>query len=293
MRLLHLAGFASLLLGCGRSPYQGYKVVGDDVHFRLRTIGDGEILPTDSDSVRLRIRMGYAGTDPGGVFSTERTYRTGDLRAGALVPVLRRAHTGDSISVIAPAAAWPWAVLVTESTVGVPDTGMIQAEISLLNLRTPAMIRAEAARLRAYDPLGYERRLIDAYLRASNLTYTRWGTSDLYYCLGGSVKDTAALQPGDEVTIAYEGRRLEDGRLFDDTKWNGAPLTFVIGDKDQVMNGLEVALGLMRNEQEGFFIFPSAHAFGTKGIPGVLAPYSPVTYKVRVVGVVRQRGAQG
>lgn len=284
-----LVAFALVLASCERSPYAGYKAVGDGVYLHLHTIGDGEALPTDSDSVRVRLRIGDHGDEVGGLFSTEQEYRVKDIRLGALMPVIKRLHVGDSLSVIASANAWPWAVLAAGTDLVAPDTGMVQAEISLLALRTPAMMRAEAERMKRNDPLGYEQRLIDAYLVQNGRAFAKWGTSDVYYLITGVAKDTSVILQGDHVTISYTGKRLEDGHVFDDTERNGAPFSFTYGDKDQVMNGIEVALTLLREGQEGTFIFPSAYAFGGKGIPGVLEPYMPVVYTVRLESVERAR----
>lgn len=280
-----------LATGCQRSPYAGYKVVGDDVHLKLLVIGDGEQVPSDSDSVVVRMRLGFVGEDVGSAFSTERAYLVKDLRSGALVPVLRRLHEGDSLSVIAPASALPWKALSRGVAIDIPDTGMIQGEISLRSLRTPAMIRAEAEAHKQHDPLGYELRLIAAYKGRSPIPFIQWGTSDLHYHITGTAADTNAVVVGDQITVAYQGRRLEDGKVFDEVTWKGSPLTFTYGDKDQVIQGLEVAIHLLREGQEGTFLLPSLYAFGTKGINGVLEPNMPVIYTVRLESVIREKGA--
>ncbi|HRH70881.1 MAG: FKBP-type peptidyl-prolyl cis-trans isomerase [Flavobacteriales bacterium] len=279
-----------LLFGCGRSPYPGYKKVGDDVHLHLYALGEGEVVPTDSDSVRLGLRMGWFRQGIGELFSTDQVYAVKDLRNGAFVPVLGRLHEGDSISVIAPAGSWPWHVISVPVEGIAPDTGTVQAEIDVMELRTPAMARAANERMRRNDPIGYERRLIAAYIEQAERPYLRWGTSELFHLIEGAVKDTDAVVQGDQITISYRGRRLEDGQVFDDTQLNGEPLSFTYGDKDQVMQGLEIAVHLLREGQEGSFIFPSEYAFGAKGIPGVLDPYMPVEYTVRLEEV--QRGAK-
>lgn len=276
-----------VLVGCDRSPYAGYKKVGDDVHLHLHTLGEGETVPTDSDSVRVGLRMGWVGQGIGELFSTDQVYAVKDLRNGAFVPILSRIHEGDSLSVIAPAKIWPWRVIIAAVEEIAPDTGMIQAEIDVLELRTPAMARAENERMRRNDPIGYESRLIAAYIAQDGLPYLRWGTSELFHHIQGMAKDTNVVVLGDHVTISYKGRRLEDGQVYDDTQRNGEPLSFTYGDKDQVMDGLEVAVHLLREGQEGSFIFPSEYAFGAKGIPGVLDPYMPVEYTVRLEKVQR------
>jgi len=289
IRFFGLVATTVLLNSCARSPYDGYKVVADDVHLHLLTLGDGEELASDSDSVYVRLRMGRVAGEVGGLFSTERAYLAKDIRAGAMGPVLHRMHVGDSLSVIAPAEQWPWEVFTEGMRVDHPDTGMVRLEVALLDLRTPAIMRAEAERLRRNDPLAYEMQLIHAYVQASPVPFLRWGTSDIRYHIKGTPTDTAAVAQRDVVTISYQGRNLEGGRLFDDTGRNGAPLTFVFGDKDQVIQGLEVAVSLLREGQEGTFLFPSLFAFGEKGIPGVLEPNTPVAYTVHLERVERSR----
>lgn len=279
-----------VLGGCEQSPYDGYDVVDDDVHLRLLVIGDGEVLPSDSDSVVVRLRMGSHAHEVGSIFSTERAYLVKDIRRGAMMPILHRLHVGDSLSVVAPVSSWPWSVLAKGAGIEVPDTGMVQAELLLLALRTPSMRRAELRSLRQHDPLRYEQRLMAAWITRTQEPFSQWGTSDVWYRINGRANDTNAVAVGDQVTIGYQGHRVEDGYLFDDTHRNGASLSFTYGDKDQVINGLEVAVTLLRPGQEGRFVFPSAYAFGAKGIPGVLDPYMPVDYTVRLENVVR--GAQ-
>jgi len=292
MRRLAGIGAIILLLGsCARSPYDGYKLVGENVHLHLLTLGDGEELASDSDSVYVRLRMGQVEGEVGGLFSTERAYLAGDIRTGAMVPVLQRMHVGDSLSVIAPARQWPWEVFTGGMSVDHPDTGLVRLEVALLHMRTPAIMRAEAERLRRNDPFAYEMQLINAFVQASPVPFLRWGTSDIRYHLNGELTDTMAVAQRDIVTISYQGRSLEGGALFDDTERNGAPFTFTFGDKDQVIHGLEVAVSLLREGQEGTFLFPSLFAFGEKGIPGVLDPHTPVVYTVRLEKVERPERA--
>jgi|GEM_PF-531907 FKBP-type peptidyl-prolyl cis-trans isomerase len=285
--LLGVVAAAALLTSCERSPYEGYKIVGDDVHLHLLTIGDGDALVSDSDSVVVRLRMGHVHGTFGDLFSTERTYLVKDIRSGAMGPVLRRAHVGDSLSVIAPATAWPWAAFTQGAQVELPDTGMVRVEFALREQRTAATIRAQLEQLRQHDPIAYEVRLIQVYVQRADHPFIPWGTSDIRYRIVGQAIDTAAVALHDGVTISYQGRRLEDGQLFDDTGRNGGPFTFTYGDKDQVIQGLEVAVSLLREGQEGTFLFPSLYAFGEKGIPGVLEPNTPVAYTVRMERVER------
>jgi hypothetical protein len=279
--------FTLLVVGCQRSPYSGYKALDGDVHLHYVMLGDGTILPSDSDSVRIRLRMGWQGRGIGELFSTEDMYAVKDLRTGPFIPIFDRIHAGDSMSVIAPAGAWPWSAIVGGKDVAIPDSGKVQVEVGLIAIRTPAMIRAAVERYRRNDPLGFERRLIASYRASASEPFTQWGTSEVYYHITGTARDTARVKAGEYVTVSYRGQRLEDGLVFDDTERNGEALGFRFGDKDQVIPGIEVAIHLLRPGQTGTFIFPSDQAFGEKGVPKVIEPYTPVIYTIRLEQVDR------
>ncbi len=278
---------ATLLITCGRSPYPGYKEAGQEVYLRYIALGEGEQIANDSDSVYVRFRMARPGEAPGSFWSSEQWYLVKDLREGAMRPVLRRLHVGDSMSVIAPMPSWPWQALSKTNLDVPPDTAHLCTELSLLAIRTPAQMRADAVRMKQNDPAGYERRLIASYMARSHDVWTRWGTSDMYYSITGSPLDTSRIRTGQVVDLSWVGRRLEDGLVFDEGVPQGEAFHWNYGTPDQVIHGIETAVSLMREGQEGEFILPSTLAYGGKGIPGALDPWSPVIYKVRVIAVDR------
>lgn len=276
-----------LLVGCRSSPYDGFKNVGDDVHIKLHKLGDGTSRITDLDSVKLWIRASRLGDKPGSFVSTERWYAGKHIRAKAMVNILDRMNEGDSLSVITLGSALPWHSIIEQPTDGLTDTTHIRMEVAVVEIHTPAMIRAAMENHRKYDPDGYERKLIDAYKKLESREWVRWGTSEVFYFIEGDIVNDTVVAKGDGITISYKGVCIENGKVFDDTERNGEPLSFRFGDKDQVVSGLEVAISLLREGQEGSFLLPSEFAFGAKGIPGVLEPNMPVEYTVKIVRVDR------
>lgn len=281
MRPVAIIGMA-LLLGCSRSPHEGYKSVSNDVHLRYIALGDGDRVPGDADSLLLRFRAARLGEEPGSLWSTERWYRAADLRQGALLPVLRRIHVGDSMSVIAPGRSWPWEPLLRRDLPPPADTLIVRTELSLLAMVKPEEQAAHRARFKQSDPVGFERSLIETYTAQEPGTWTRWGTSDLHYRIHGAATDTARWVYGAPLLLRWEGFGLADGRRLDDTERNGGAFHWSYGTPDQVLTGIEVAVSLLRPGQEGEFIFPSHMAFGERGLPGVLEPGMPVRYRVKV-----------
>ncbi len=276
-----------VLAACGGSPYPGFKEVATDVHLCYIKLGDGEYLPSDSDSVQVRFRVAELGEEPGSFWSMQAWYAVKDLRQGALSPVLRRWHEGDSMSVIAEARLWPWSVLAGSSFRSPADTLLLRTELSLLALRTAARIHEDRERHRLADPEGFERRLISAYIQRTGAPWQQWGTSDLHYIIDGLATDTHRAALKEPLLLAWEGRRLEDGKVFDVQGEGGPGFPWSPGTPDQVVRGIEVAVGLLREGQRGKFIFPSSFAFGNKGIPGAVEPSTPVVYDVRWVRAPR------
>lgn len=275
-----------VLIACGGSPYPGYKEASEGVHLRYIALGEGVRTVGDSDSVHIRLRAARPGMELGSFYSTQQWYLVKEIRSGALLPVFRRMHEGDSMSVITAAAMWPWAVLAPGSSI-IGDTTLLCTELSLLSVRTPSQMRADAERLKHNDPVAFERRLINAYVARSNLEWVRWGTSDMHYRIAGAARDTNQVRFRELVQLAWEGARLEDGQVFDVQGNGGSTFPWSFGTPDQVIPGIGTAVSLLREGQEGIFILPSSMAFGTNGIPGTLEPNTPVVYSVRLLGVER------
>jgi FKBP-type peptidyl-prolyl cis-trans isomerase len=276
-------------LGCGRSPFPGYKPIGNDTWLRLYLLGDGERLALDGDSVRMRIRIAHVDSTPGSLFSTEQWYAARDLRDGPFNELLIRMHEGDSMGLIVRSPQLPWQVLLGPvQQVVATGQGQVRVEVSMRSIRTAAMIEAGERALQEQDPAGMEQQVLGELVEQLGPVWQRWGSSMIHYTIQGHAEDTARIKAGDLVTISYIGRRASDRMVFDSTEGNGTALTFRFGDKDQVIPGLEIAIHLLREGQEGDFLLPSEYAFGARGVDGMLAPYSPVLYSVRVEEVQRR-----
>lgn len=271
-----------LLAACSRSPHEGYKVVAEEVHLRYIALGDGDRVPADDDSLLLRFRAAGVHDETGSLWSTERWYLTRDLRSEALSPALRRMHVGDSMSVIAPARMWPWQALVQGDLPTPADSLLLRTEVSLLALLTPEGMIERRKRLRASDPAGFERLLIGAFVKADSAGWVRWGTSDLHYRIQGPAVDTARWELGTPLRLRWEGFDLATGRRIDATERNGEDFHWSYGTPDQLLEGLEVGVSLVREGQQGEFILPSRMAFGDRGLPGLLEPGAPVRYMLQV-----------
>jgi FKBP-type peptidyl-prolyl cis-trans isomerase len=273
-----------LLASCSRGPFNGFKPVGMDVHMKLRILGEGEVLPTDSDSVLMRVRMARHEGTPGSLFSTERWYSMQVDGSGFLHLLPGKMHTGDSVSVIAKGARLPWAQLGATTPAG-GDTLWIDVELALLAIRTPADSRRMAHERLMARTQADEEAILGAYLKRDSTTVWK-EFMGLRYILDPANPKRSPIHSGDQVTIHYTAHFLDNGRVFDDTYRSAQPLTFRLGDPGQVIKGLEVAAHLLPPGGKGRFLIPSALAFGSTGSTGgIVPPFTPVLYTVEVVSV--------
>jgi FKBP-type peptidyl-prolyl cis-trans isomerase len=274
----------ALLVSCGRGPFKGFKPIDTGVHMKLRTLGEGEVMPTDSDSVLMRVRMARHAGAPGSLFSTQRWYGMHDSGSSFMHLLPGRMHTGDSLSVIIMGERLPWGRLGANAPVGA-DTLWIDVELALLKIRTPADSRRLAHERLMARTQADEETILAAFLARDSTT--EWKEfMGLRYILDPANPKRSPIQSGDQVTIHYTAHFLDEGRLFDDTHRSGQPLTFRLGDPGQVIKGLEVAAHLLPPGGKGRFLIPSALAFGASGSTGgIVPPFTPVLYTVEVVSV--------
>lgn len=277
-----VVGFFAVLLfcACERSPFPGFKPIDDEVHFKLRMLGDGERLPTDSDSVLVRVRMARHGEAAGSLFSTERWYgHIGEVLPSGSAQAISF-HEGDSVSLISNAGRIPWDRIDT-ATGPVPDSLWVDMELSLHALRSRAESRELAEALRMSRTAADEDSTLARYFAVSTEEWQRFmGVS---FLPDARNPKTPRIQSGQVVTIDYTASFLENGRLFDDTYSTKQPLTFRLGDPGQVIKGLEIAVHLLPRGGKGRFIFPSALAFGAEGSSSrIVPPWTPVLYEVEV-----------
>ncbi|MBS1939262.1 MAG: FKBP-type peptidyl-prolyl cis-trans isomerase [Bacteroidetes bacterium] len=278
--LLFMAAVA-LLAGCGRSPLRGGSEIADGIFWRLNQLGDGELLPTDSDSVLVRVRAARPGEAPGSLFSTEQWYAMAG--SPATEQFFGRMRQGDSATVLLLGSEAPWAELGTVASVLGRDTGWVQLELSMREVRSLATSRRMAREaLMARDEADEARILRDYFVRSA----VRWdSTMGLWFALDSPAVAGPRVQSGDLVTLAYTASFLDNGQVFDRQSEQDGGITFRLGDPGQVIKGLEIAAHLLpRQGGHGRFILPAELAFGPKGSSsGIVPPWTPVEYDVRVV----------
>ena len=107
-----------------------------------------------------------------------------------------------------------------------------------------------------------EDRIITEFLEANNITNAQRTSSGLYHI--PIIEGTGASPVlADSVAVEYIGKFL-DGKRFDSTLFRDDPFTFIIGT-NQVIEGWEEAVLLMKTGGTSRFIIPSSLGYGATG----------------------------
>lgn len=126
--------------------------------------------------------------------------------------------------------------------------------------------------------------LITRYLAKNKITTAQKQSSGLYFVPTTSNPAGAPAAAGKTISVLYTGKLL-NGTVFDATKGNNVPFTFVVGAMPkQVIPGFDEGISLMRKGEKATLLIPSALAYGSSG-SGSIPANSVITFDVEVVDV--------
>lgn len=165
------------------------------------------------------------------------------------------------------------------------DSGeLLRIDTRMLSIQDSAtFVQQQEAFLQWVDNFGeYEKTQILQYLNSQRAKVAP--VDSLYYI---RVRQGSGECPrdGDTLTFDFEGRFL-NGKYFDSTRRRYEPFVFVLGQKWQVIDGLERAVRMMRKGERALFVFPSDIAFGQDGSStGIVPPFTPVVFEVEMLDI--------
>jgi len=162
----------------------------------------------------------------------------------------------------------------------------MKVTIDMLDIQTETEYKKEKeAFLHWIEDFGeYEKVILRQYIEEEKLPVELMA-SGIYFriLVPGTGKE---VEPGDTITINYEGRFL-NGKFFDSTKKRNQPFQFVYGTEWQVVKGLEEAIGMMKEGEKSLVILPSDLAFGNEGSStGMIPPFTSLIFEVEILSVI-------
>ena len=93
-------------------------------------------------------------------------------------------------------------------------------------------------------------------------------------------------QSGNEVVFHMEGF-LSNSEMVESTKKVNKPFSFFMGDKDQVISGVAIALTTMQKAEKSVFIIPSYLAYGKAGsTTQIVSAQQPILYQIDLMDIL-------
>jgi len=130
-----------------------------------------------------------------------------------------------------------------------------------------------------------EKSLLNRYLLHANIK-EKPEANGLYYI--ETKKGTGEKpQPDDMVTVNYTGTFI-DGKPFDSSLERGKPFTFKFG-VGEVISGWDEGIAMMHKGGKAQLIIPSNLAYGSKGKPPVIPPYSTLIFNIKLLDIQKSK----
>ena len=277
------------LCACSEDKYPGFSVTESDLYYRLDALGDLERSPTVGDYLTLNLAC---ATEDSVYFSSEESLTEGRLTwlmdsvesTGGFREALGMLKEGDSASFMISTEHFYTNFLNQQVPDFVKGVSRIEVRTRLVQIQNEAEMEAfQVARRDALLRLEVEEQA--ALVRY--VDYQKIDSSAYYHgiwVVKTQETESTLAELNRHVQVSYQGSFL-DGHVFESTQARGAPLDFTIGHPDIVIKGLEMGIKQMRAGEIARIIIPSQLAFGEKGVPGIVPPFTTVVYDVELLNV--------
>ncbi|MFO0322904.1 MAG: FKBP-type peptidyl-prolyl cis-trans isomerase [Bacteroidota bacterium] len=262
---------------------QGYSKDKNGNYFKLLTIGDGEIFPTDEYILKIKAEL---KTQRDSIFFTS-DHQHNDLIIDLRNPFIKDNYNiyfsklvvGDSASFLIP----PKLFFKSFFNTNVPNFCIMDSIIKF-NFKLNAILSQEEYRSLLNEKLEdkelQELRMIDNFLK-HNYPKVK-PNKDGVYVLEKKSTSFQKVKHGNRITVNYQGFFL-DGKLLDA---HPQQIEFNYGLPDQFVNGLNIFIGSLKKGEFSKIIVPSRLAFGELGNSNQLVkPYTPLVYNIKVIDI--------
>ena len=285
LRIFTLLLFTVAFTGCDfSSEYPGYSKSKDGYYYKLRKIGEGLVNAGVGDYVT--VDLAYRTLNDSVFFTGRRKFRlTQPTFKGSVDYCFLMLETGDAASFIISANDFFHHTLETSLPTFINENDFMIVDIDMIEIQPEEnYLREQEAFLHWIDDFGdYERVLLTQYFKNERIEAD--STESGLYLINLKEGLGKQIELGDTVEVHYEGRFL-NGKFFDSTKMREEAFSFIYGQEWQVVDGLEEAIGKMREGEVSLVILPSKLAFGEKGSStGIIPPFTSLIFEVEVKSV--------
>ncbi len=283
--LLFIILLATITYSCKYfSKYHGFKHTRHGIYYQLHKIGEDEIKAMPGDYITVDIT--YKTINDSVFFTGRRKFQlTTPAFEGSIDECFMMLAEKESATFIISAYDFFHKTLQSALPSFLNEESKMKVTVDLLEIQTESEYQKEKeAFLHWIEDFGeYEKVVLRQYIEEEKIPVELMA-SGIYFInlVPGKGKK---IEPGDTITINYEGRFL-NGKFFDSTIKRNQPFQFVFGTEWQVVKGLEEAIGMMREGEKSLVILPSEMAFGSDGSStGIIPPFTSLIFEVEILKV--------
>ena len=275
-----------MIFGCARfTKYPGYRKTEHGIYYKLHTMGeDDSIMARPGDYITVNLT--YMTMNDSVFFRGTRKFQVQEpAYEGAVDECFSMLSEEESATFIIGAENFFTITLQSQLPRFIRNDDPLKVKIEMLEIQPEIdYIREKEAFLSWIEDFGdYERVILKQFISEEKLDVNPL-PSGIYY-LNLRQGTGKKVETGDTVTVNYEGRFL-NGRFFDSTVKRRQPFQFVYGTEWQVIEGLEEAIGMMREGEKSLFILPSERAFGNRGSSNsYIPPFTSLIFEVEILKV--------
>ncbi|MBN2485360.1 MAG: FKBP-type peptidyl-prolyl cis-trans isomerase [Bacteroidales bacterium] len=280
-----LAFIFGFLVSCNNgSRYPGFSKSRKGFYYQLHSIGEGETTIKTGDYVTADIA--YLTMSDSIFFEGRRKIKLEKPAfRGAIEDCFAMLNDDESATFILEAGSFFNITLESDLPSFLKDGDKLKIRISVIDVQTEQQYNNEKqAFLKWINDFGeYEKVILQQFLNEEDIDIKPYPSGLIYIPVktGNNIK----IEPGDTITINYEGRFL-NGKFFDSTVRRNQPFQFVYGTEWQVIKGLEEGIRDMSEGEKAIFITPSELAFGQSGSStGIIPPFTSLIFELEVLSV--------
>ena len=275
-----------IVFGCGRfTKYPGYKKAEHGIYYQLHTLGENDSIVAHPGDY-ITVNLTYMTLNDSIFFKGMRKFKVMEpAYEGAVDECFGMLSEEESATFIIGAEKFFSITLQSQLPRFIQVGDQIKVRIEMLEIQPEIdYIREKEAFLSWIEDFGdYERVILKQFINEEKLDVSPL-PSGIYY-LNLQPGTGKKVENGDTVTVNYEGRFL-NGKFFDSTVKRHQPFQFVYGTEWQVIEGLEEAIGIMREGEKSLFILPSELAFGNRGSSNNYIPaFTSLIFEVEILKV--------
>lgn len=266
------------------SDYPGFNNTWSGIHYRLNVIGESDVSPRPGDFIT--VDLDYSTVYDSVFFSARRKFKLNESSyRGSVEECFSMMHIGDNADFILNVNDFFKKTLGTVPPAFLEESDQFVISVDMIDIQTEQSYLQEKEAFLSWieDFSEYEKVRLQQFIREEQMN-VRPDSSGLYY-LTLNEGFGKQVEKGDTIDLHYEGKFMY-GKFFDSTVKREEKFEFVYGQEWQVVEGLEMAIGKMREGEKALVIVPSELGFGKEGSStGIIPPYTSLVFEVELLNI--------